>query len=75
MLKVEYFPVNSAVNQVILSAVPTDTASVSVDLVGGTAQALSVDFVVTDNTVVSWTGLGPQFDSTVDTVRVIYDRS
>jgi hypothetical protein len=77
MFKVEYFTVDATSNYVDLSSTPTDTSSVSLDVVGGTAQAMSVDFDVEDGTRVSWEAfpLDSQFDTTADIVRVMYDQA
>jgi len=77
MFKVEYFSVDSTSNYVDLASTPSDTSSVSLDVVGGTAQAMPLDFSVVDGTRVTWetTPLDSQFDSTADIVRVMYDRT
>ena len=80
MFQVEYFSnVTDATKYVDLQYVPDSTQNVAMDLVGGTAQALTNDFGVVDGTRVTWDSpsynLYTQFDSSSDTVRVIYDRS
>jgi hypothetical protein len=78
--EVEYFtltPTDSTNEYISLGGTPVVTDNVALDLIGGTAQALSGDFVV-DSTSVRW-------DSTVynlngqlvtgDKLRVIYDKS
>lgn len=83
-LKVEYMTLSSsdATNKyVLLSGIPTD-GTVALDLIGGTAQAITSDFAV-DGTKVKWDSpiynLYP-VDATTglhenDELRIIYDRS
>jgi hypothetical protein len=53
-----------------LSYVPT--SPVSVDIIGGPAQALTADFTVSDSTIV-WKSTNTI--GLTDTIRAIYDRS
>ena len=76
--KAEYFTLSSTdttTNKFVsLSGTPLDS-TVALDVIGGTAQALSSDFVV-DGTNVSW--LGESLDGQLndgDQLRILYDRS
>jgi hypothetical protein len=82
-LKVEYFNLSGpdATNKyVILSGTPAD-GTVALDVISGTAQALTTDFAV-DSTKVKWAGLNldptiPPYEGLVtgSELRVIYDRT
>jgi hypothetical protein len=75
-LKVEYFT-NMVSQAVSLSGTPVD-GTVAMDIISGTAQALTADFAV-DGTMVRWDNpsynLFNVLDSSNDQVRIIYDRS
>lgn len=77
---VEYFELTStdATNEYIsLSGTPVVGDNVAVDLVGGTAQALSGDFGI-DGTRIVWDSTAYNLNglmATGDKVRAIYDRS
>jgi hypothetical protein len=79
-LKVEHRPIgpSDATNRYIsLTAMPTDTSSVALDIISGTAQVRPNDFTV-DGTKVKWDFTSsPLYNQLAsgDTVRVIYDRS
>jgi hypothetical protein len=77
---VDYTTVSAAdaVNRFInLSGTPLSPSNVAMDMIGGTAQALTGDFGV-DGTRIKWDsssyGLYNQIASG-DNIRVIYDRS
>lgn len=81
MFDVEYFTltgVDATVNRFVeLSGSPISGNDVALDLVGGTAQALTSDFMV-DGTRVKWDfTTSPLYTdmSNGDRLRVIYDRS
>ena len=77
---VEYFELTGAdaTNEYIeLSGTPIIADNVAVDLVGGTAQALTSDFGV-DGTKILWDSTSYNLNglmATGDKVRAIYDRS
>jgi hypothetical protein len=80
MFEVEYFTLNatdSTNKYVALAGQPVSAGNVALDLIGGTAQAITGDFGV-DGTKVKWDStvynLYP-FIATGDKLRVIYDRS
>lgn len=81
MFTVQYFTLtDSTTRYANLSGVPVDSASVTLDIIGGTAQFLGTgeDFAV-DGTVAHWDsptfGLYNLLDSSGDRFRIIYDRS
>jgi hypothetical protein len=77
---VEYFELTGtdATNEYIsLSGTPVVADNVAIDLVGGTAQALSGDFGI-DGTRIVWDSTSYNLNglmATGDKVRAIYDRS
>lgn len=78
--EVEYFtlsPVDATNGYLSLNGVPASSTNVAMDLIGGTAQALSGDFAV-DGTRIRWDNTSYNlYDqmATGDKVRIIYDRS
>ena len=80
MFEVDYFTLTStdATNKYVsLTGTPASSTNVAMDLIGGTAQALTGDFAV-DSTKVKWDSSSYGLYSmlgTGDKVRVIYDRS
>ncbi len=78
--EVEYFTLTAtdATNEyVTLGGTPVVTDNVALDLIGGTAQALSGDFGV-DSTSVRWDNTSYNLNgvlATGDKLRVIYDKS
>ena len=78
--EVDYFTLDAADSSnkfLALNGTPISATNVAMDLIGGTAQALTGDFAV-DGTRVKWDspsyGLYNQL-AMGDKVRVIYDRS
>jgi len=77
---VNYFTLSGtdATNKyVTLDGTPVSSSSVALDVIGGTAQMYTTDFIVSGITV-DWSGRG--LDTTAplvagDLLRVIYDRS
>jgi hypothetical protein len=79
--EVEYFILTGpdATNRSIqlTTGVPSDSSDVALDLIGGTAQAIGLDFLV-DSTKVRWDFSSSNLYSNVaenDRMRVIYDKS
>lgn len=78
--EVEYFtllPVDATNEYVLLAGTPVDPDNVALDLIGGTAQALSGDFGA-DSTSVKWDNPAYNLNgilATGDKLRVIYDKS
>jgi hypothetical protein len=78
--EVDYIPIDStrAINRyAALSGTPVDTGAVALDLIGGSAQAITTDFAVTDSTV-RWDSSTYGLYNLVavgDNMRVIYDKS
>ncbi len=78
--EVEYFTLEDtdATNEyVLLGGTPVVADNVALDLIGGTAQALSGDFGV-DGTSVKWNDATYNLNgvlTTGDKLRVIYDKS
>lgn len=78
--EVEYFtltPTDATNEYVLLGGTPVVTENVALDLIGGTAQALSGDFFA-DNTSVRWDNTSYNLNGvlgTGDKLRVIYDMS
>jgi len=78
--EVEYFDLDSTDSSnkyISLNGTPLDSNNVAMDLIGGTAQALTGDFGV-DGTKITWDNtnynLYDSMDSS-DKVRIIYDKS
>ena len=80
MFEVEYFTIDttSAANKYIdLAGTPVVSDNVAMDLIGGTAQALTGDFGV-DSTRVEWDNTSYNLYSQISTgdkIRIIYDKS
>jgi hypothetical protein len=78
--EVEYFtltPTDSTNEYISLGGTPIVSDNVALDLIGGTAQALSGDFAV-DSTSVRWDNTSYNLNGqlvTGDKLRVIYDKS
>ena len=78
--EVEYFTLDatdSSNRYVLLGGTPVSDDNVAMDLIGGTAQALTGDFGV-DSSKVKWDNTSYNLYSQMasgDKVRVIYDRS
>ncbi len=78
--EVEYFelsPSDATNEYVSLGGVPVVADNVAIDLVGGTAQALTNDFAV-DGTRIVWDSTSYNLNgllATGDKMRAIYDRS
>ena len=78
--EVEYFtltPTDSTNEYISLGGTPIVSNNVALDLIGGTAQALSGDFAV-DSTSVRWDSTTYNLNGqlvTGDKLRVIYDKS
>lgn len=78
--EVEYFTLDSTASAnkyVELSGTPAVADNVAMDLIGGSAQALTSDFGV-DGTKVVWDDISYGLYSllaTDDKIRIIYDRS
>jgi len=78
---VEYFTLSGtdATNKYVnlQDGTPVSSMSVALDVIGGTAQAYTTDFVVS-GIKVDWSGRGLDTTGTLltgDMLRVIYDRS
>lgn len=80
MFEVEYFTLDSteATNKFIeLGGVPVSSTNVALDLIGGSAQALTGDFAI-DGTNIKWDSTSYDLYlllTTGDKLRVIYDKS
>lgn len=80
MFEVEYFTltlVDATNKYIILAGTPVVSDNVAIDLIGGTAQALTGDFGV-DSTQVKWDNTSYNLYSQMesgDKLRVIYDKS
>jgi len=78
--EVEYFTLNatdSSNRYISLAGTPLSSNNVAMDLIGGTAQALTGDFGV-DGTDITWDGVSYglyNMMSSGEKVRVIYDKS
>ena len=77
---VEYFTllaVDATNKYVTLDGTPVSSSSVALDVIGGTAQMYTTDFIVS-GIKVDWSGLGLDTTASLaenDQLRVIYDRS
>ena len=79
MFEVEYFtlgPSDATNEYVALGGTPVTSNNVALDVISGTAQALTVDFGI-DGTNVVWDGTHNLNGQLVfgDKLRVIYDKS
>jgi len=80
MFEVEYFtlaPTDATNEYISLSGTPVVADNIAIDLVGGTAQALSGDFGI-DGTKILWDSTSYNLNglmATGDKLRAIYDRS